>query len=134
MLFLARDTIICRLQAQCKHYHTADPGPTVNFNNYLVVGDDYSGGFSDNSLTVRGQLNSYPQRIFEQLATMTDPRGAKGPFIQPYINSDNGYPGPKKILGYRTYVCPPYDSMLAPINYPNFLMDPRGPYALPERY
>lgn len=101
------------------------PGPTVNFNNYLVIGDDYSGGFSDNSLTVRGQLNSYPQRVFEQLAMITDPRGAKGPFVQPYINSDNGYPGPKKILGYRTYVCPPYDSMLAPIDYPNFLMDPK---------
>lgn len=99
------------------------PGPTVNFNNYLVIGDDYSGGYSDNSLTVRGQLNDYPQILFEQMAKIPDPRGAKGPFIQPLLHSDNGYPNAKKILGYHVYACAPYDSFLAPVNYPNFLMD-----------
>ncbi|MCD6012067.1 MAG: hypothetical protein K0Q79_1929 [Flavipsychrobacter sp.] len=98
------------------------PGPTLNFNNFLVVGDDYSGGFSDNSLTVRGQLNSYPQILFEQFSKIPDPRGAKGPFIMPWLESDNGYPGPKKVLGYWVNSCDHTDSMLAPIDYPNFLM------------
>lgn len=99
-------------------------GPTVNFNNILVIGDDYSGGYSDNSLTVRGQLNSYSQILFEQLAKIPDPRGAKGPFVIPWLHSDNGYPGAKKILGYHRNYCDPTDSMLAPVDYPNFLMDP----------
>jgi hypothetical protein len=99
-------------------------GPTVNFNNYLAIGDNYTGGYTDGSLTVTGQLNSFPERLFEQFSQIPDPHGAKGPFIQPLITSDNGYPGPKKILGLIRSICNPLDSLLAPVNYPNFVANP----------
>jgi len=69
------------------------------FTNYMAIGCSFSSGYADSSLTVSGQLNSYPQRIFEQLATIQSGNGATGPFIQPLVTGDNGYPTPKFVLG-----------------------------------
>src|SRR3954470_17725500 len=74
---------------------------SANFTNYLAIGDNYTAGYSDNSLTVTGQLNSYPERLFEQFLLV----GAQGPFVQPLLNSDHGFPGPKKILGMTYSLC-----------------------------
>jgi hypothetical protein len=73
------------------------------FTNYLAVGCSYSAGYADKSLTVSGQLNSYPQRLFEQFETIEDGFGANGPFIQPLVTGDNGYPEPKLVLGTSSY-------------------------------
>lgn len=75
----------------------------ANFTNYLAIGCSYTAGFADNSLYVSGQLNSYPQRLFEQFGTITDGQGALGPFIQPLVTGENGYPNPKLVLGTINY-------------------------------
>jgi hypothetical protein len=74
----------------------------VVFTNYMAVGCSYSSGYGDKSLTVSGQLNSFPQRLFEQFETINT-NGAKGPFIQPLVTGDNGYPEAKLVLGKVTY-------------------------------
>lgn len=99
-------------------------GPTVKFTNYLAIGDNYTGGYIDGSLTVTGQLNSFPQRLFEQFSQVPEPAGAKGPFIHPLLHSDYGYPTAKLVLGYTHSTCIWYDSSLAPISYPYFTADP----------
>ncbi|GAA4462997.1 SGNH/GDSL hydrolase family protein [Nemorincola caseinilytica] len=75
----------------------------ANFTNYLAVGCSFTAGYGDNSLTVSGQLNSYPQRLFEQFETIKDGKGAVGPFIQPLVTGDNGYPEPKLVLSTVTH-------------------------------
>ena len=40
----------------------------ADFTNYLAVGNSLTAGYTDNSLTVSGQLNSYPERLFEQFS------------------------------------------------------------------
>ena len=92
----------------------------ADFTNYLAIGDNYTSGYADNSLTVTGQLNSYPERLFEQFKLA----GANGVFVQPLLNSDHGYPGPKKVLAMTYNLCNHSDSSLGPIDYPNFIMDP----------
>lgn len=74
----------------------------VVFTNYMAIGCSYSAGYADKSLTVSGQLNSFPMRLFEQFETIKT-NGAKGPFIQPLVKGDNGYPEPKLVLGTVTY-------------------------------
>ncbi len=96
-------------------------GPTLNFQNYLAIGDNYTGGYTDGSLTAYGQLNSYPERLFEQFNAIPGSKGAKGPFIQPLITSDNGFPKAKKILGMIYAACNHKDSTLGPIDFPNFV-------------
>ncbi len=75
----------------------------ANFTNYLAVGCSYTAGYADKSLTVSGQLNSYPQRLFEQFHTIADGQGAVDPFILPLLPSDNGYPEAKLIMGTVTH-------------------------------
>lgn len=75
----------------------------VVFTSYMAIGCSYSSGYADSSLTVSGQLNSFPQRLFEQLETIKDGNGATGPFIQPLVTGDNGFPISKFILGTRNY-------------------------------
>jgi len=102
---------------------TTPTAGSAKFTNYLAVGDNYTGGYTDGTLTVSGQLNSYPERLFEQFSLITD-FGARGPFIQPLIHSDNGYPKAKLVLGRAYSLCNPNDSTLAPVPFPNFLPDP----------
>lgn len=88
--------------AACKpNANITTPATSGNarFTNYMAVGCSYTAGYADSSLTVSGQLNSYPQRLFEQFSIIRDGDQAVGPFIQPLVTSDNGYPTPKFVLG-----------------------------------
>ena len=115
------------LLAACKPNVTLTKKPIpglANFSNYLAIGNSLTSGFSDNSLTVSGQLNSYPQRLFEQFQLIPgDSGGAKSYFVQPLLHSDNGYPNAKYVLGYVHDTCTT-DSTLSAVTYPNFIPDP----------
>ena len=87
----------------------------ADFSNYLAIGNSLTAGYTDGSLTVSGQLHSYPAMLFGQFAVIPAPKGAVGPFIQPLVSGDWGYPGPKYILGMTYNPCIPSDSSLAPI-------------------
>ena len=95
----------------------ATPGKAI-FTNYLAIGNSLTAGYSDNSLTLSGQLNSYPERLFEQFQLV----GCKGPFIQPLLHSDDGYPSAKLVLG-TTYTSCTGDSSLGPVSYPGWQAD-----------
>src|SRR3954470_5522268 len=74
---------------------TTPPSPgEVTFTNYMAVGNSLTAGYADGTLTHSGQLNSYPQRLFEQFQRV----GANGPFVQPELPGDYGYPRPKLVL------------------------------------
>ena len=91
------------LFAACKPNVIVTIPPTAgraNFSNYLAIGNSLTAGYTDGSLTVSGQLNSYPQRLFEQFQLIPGTSGgAKSYFIQPVLHSDNGYPAANKVLG-----------------------------------
>lgn len=89
------------------------PGSAV-FTNFLAIGNSYTAGYADGSLTVTGQLNSYPEMLFGQfqLATKT-----KGTFVQPLLPGNDGYPGPKLVLAMTYSACIPADSSLGPVNF-----------------
>ncbi len=89
------------LFSACKPSVNVTVPPTAGdatFTSYLAIGNSLTAGYADNSLYVTGQLNSYPNRLFEQFATIGD-RGAKGKFYQPLLTGDMGYPGPRKVVG-----------------------------------
>lgn len=105
------------LFAACRPSITIDKNATAGnavFTNYLAIGNSLTAGYGDGSLTLNGQLNSYPERLFEQFS-LIKVNGAVGPFIQPLLSGDWGYPGPKYILGMTYNECIPGDSSLAPI-------------------
>ena len=111
------------LFAACKPSVTITNPPTkggADFTNYLAIGDNYTAGYADNSLTETGQLNSYPYRLWEQFKLV----GGSIHFYQPLLHSDNGFPGPKKILAMTYNLCNHADSSLGPIDFPNFTADP----------
>jgi len=115
------------LFAACKpsvNITTPASAGSANFSNYLAVGNSLTAGYSDNSLTVSGQLNSYPERLFEQFQLIPGAMGAKGPFIQPLLHSDNGYPSAKLVLAITYNPCIPNDSSLSAISFPGFTADP----------
>jgi hypothetical protein len=97
---------------------------SANFNNYLAIGSSYTAGAADNSLYVSAQLNSYPQRLYEQFQLVPGSNGDRGLFIQPLLVGDDGYPGPKEILAMTYPTCDSSDSSLAPVSYPNFIVNP----------
>ena len=114
---------LAMLFAACKPSVNITVPPTsgeANFNTYLAIGNSLTAGYADNSLYVTGQLNSYPQRLFEQFALVKD-NGATGQFIQPLLHGDNGYPGARKELSI-VYYCKG-DSSLAPIDLRSFSAD-----------
>ena len=118
---------IAVLFASCRPSVNITTPPTAgnaNFTNYLAVGNSLTAGYTDGSLTVSGQLNSYPERLFEQFSLIQGSHGAKGPFIQPLLHSDDGYPTAKKILAEVAGYCNPLDTSLSTINFPNFVADP----------
>ncbi len=112
------------LFAACKPSVNITVPPTAgdaDFRSYLAIGNSLTAGYSDGSLYVTGQLNSYPQRLFEQFAQIAD-RGAQGNFYQPLLKTDNGYPGAKKVLS-MIFPCVG-DSTLSAIDLPGYVQDP----------
>jgi len=109
--------------AACKPSVNVSPTPTsgsVDFTSYLAVGNSLTAGYADGSLYVTGQLNSYPERLFEQFSQVSQ-HGAQGPFVQPLLTSDQGYPSAKLVLA-RTYVsCMPWDSSLGAVSFPGWI-------------
>ncbi len=84
---------ISLLAAGCKPSVDITKEPTAGdavFSYYMAIGNSLTAGFADNSLYVSGQVNSYPQRLFEQFQKVRV-HGAEGNFIQPLLHSDNGY-------------------------------------------
>jgi hypothetical protein len=119
--------VIALLFAACRPSANVTTPPTAgsaNFVNYLAIGSNYTGGFMNGTLMVSSQLNSFPERLFEQFQLIQGPKAARGPFIQPLIHSDNGYPGAKLVLGLRFSACIPNDSALLPVPYAPFIADP----------
>ena len=110
--------VLACLFAACKPNVNVTTTPTqgeADFTNYLAIGSSYTAGFADNSLYVTGQLNSFPERLFEQFSLV----GAKGPFVQPLLPGEYGYPRPKKVLWLTHSLCNFGDSSLSPVDYPN---------------
>jgi len=89
----------------------------ANFTTYMAIGNSLTAGYSDGSLYATGQLNSYPERLYEQFSLLTD-RPATGGFYQPLLSTDQGYPGAKLVLGYTAHCIG--DTTLGPVNYPGF--------------
>jgi len=91
----------CLLSA-CHPNVKVTPNPTkgnANFTTYLAVGNSLTAGYADGSLYLSGQLNSYPERLFEQFQSV----GSDGKFIQPLLKTDFGFPGPKFIMAVTTH-------------------------------
>jgi hypothetical protein len=111
------------LVSACKPSVNITVPPTAGdatFTEYLAIGNSLTAGYADNSLYVTGQLNSYPQRLFEQFATIGD-RGAKGNFYQPLLHGDMGYPGPRKVVGLVGSCLG--DTSIGAIDLPGFAAD-----------
>ena len=112
---------IACLFAACKpsvNITTPITSGNATFTNYLAIGNSWTAGSADNSLYVSSQLNSYPQRLFEQFATIAGTKGAKAPFVQPLLAGDYGWPNAKLILTMTYPACNPADSSLGPKPYP----------------
>ncbi len=102
------------LGAMACMFAACKPSVTINnpvsagnatFTNYLAIGNSLTAGYSDHSLTISGQVNSYPERLFEQFSLVAGNAGAKGPFIQPLLVGDVGYPTAKLVLGTIEDTC-----------------------------
>ncbi len=91
------------------------------FSSYLAIGNSLTAGYADNSLYVTGQLNSYPQRLFEQFSLLTD-YGSKEGFYQPLLHGDMGYPSARMVVGKR-YSCVAGDTTLGAVDLPYFAAD-----------
>ncbi len=96
------------MMAACK------PGVNINnpvsagnavFTNYLAIGSSFTAGAADNSIYVSSQVNSYPKRLFEQFQTVAGNKAATGPFIQPLLLGNDGYPTLKLVLGTIMDTC-----------------------------
>ena len=108
------------LVSACKPSVNITVPPTAGeatFTSYLAIGNSLTAGYSDNSLYVTGQLNSYPQRLFEQFSMIAD-RGAQGKFYQPLLTGDMGYPGPRKVIGLVGSCL--NDTSIGPVDLPYF--------------
>ena len=66
---------------------TGNPG-TLNFSNYVAIGNSLTAGFMDGALYTDGQNNSFPNLLAGQLSTSGVGGGS---FEQPDINSANGF-------------------------------------------
>ena len=112
------------LFAACKPSVNITVQPTAgdaDFRSYLAIGNSLTAGYADGSLYATGQLNSYPQRLFEQFTQVAAPYGAQGDFKQPLLVTDNGYPAAKLLLS-MVYPCVG-DSTLSAINLPGYTQD-----------
>ncbi len=95
---------------------TTPGGLPVYYTNYMAIGSATTAGAADGTLYLTAQDNSYPQRLFEQFTTVTGNAAAKGPFIQPWLVSDEGYPTVKLVMGTNMDTCEGTTS-LGPVNY-----------------
>jgi hypothetical protein len=93
---------------------------SADLSTYMAIGNSLTAGTSDGSLTLSGQQNSYPQRLFEQFSLVNDGHAAHGPFIQPLLTTNNGFPGPRKTLQVKHPACDLIDSFIAPLGLPGF--------------
>jgi len=59
---------------------------SLDFTNYIAIGNSITAGFMDAALYNDGQMNSYPAILADQLAIV-----GGGEFLQPVINSENGF-------------------------------------------
>ncbi len=57
----------------------------ANFSKYVAIGDSYGAGFSDGSLFIAGQLNSYPEQMARQFAA-----AGGGSFKSPLMADNTG--------------------------------------------
>jgi lysophospholipase L1-like esterase len=108
---------IACLFAACKPSVSVTTPPsagTADFTNYLAIGNSLTSGYADGALTVTGQLNSYPQRLFEQFQLVTK---TKGTFIQPLVTGNDGYPSPKLVLATLHSACNYADSNFGPVRF-----------------
>lgn len=120
--------------ASCRPSVNITTPPTAgnaDFRSYLAIGNSLTAGYADGSLYVTGQVNSYPQRLYEQFTLVTSVVGARTSFIQPYLHGDNGYGNsdagtpnsrPRKVLSWVKGCTG--DISLAPVNLPTWGADP----------
>jgi hypothetical protein len=82
--------------ASCKPNVTSDKpkAGNVNFSKYLAVGGSFTAGEADGSLYLTGQNYSYPNIIAAQIGKV----GSYGPFLQPLLPKEAGWPLSKTIL------------------------------------
>ncbi|MEM8566648.1 MAG: hypothetical protein AAGF85_09310 [Bacteroidota bacterium] len=59
---------------------------TADFSNFVALGNSLTAGFQANALFTEGQNNSLPLIIYSKM-------GREESFVQPEINSENGYSG-----------------------------------------
>lgn len=69
---------------------TGNPG-TLNFSNYVSIGNSLTAGYMDGALYTSGQANSFPNLLATQLQVSGV---GGGTFNQPEIGSEIGYSGP----------------------------------------
>ena len=128
--------IVCMFAA-CKPSTNVNPPVSAGnavFTNYLAIGNSFTAGAADNSIYASSQLNSFPERLFEQFGTIAGNSGAKGPFIQPLLTSDVGYPNLKLVLGTIIDTCQGTSS-LGPVQYGGTLVAADGnPYVSPVNH
>lgn len=107
--------------AGCKpHLDTSAPSAaSLDFSRYIAVGNSLTAGYADGSLYRSGQQASYPAILARQFATV-----GGGAFVQPLLNSESGYPGPKRVLG-ATGDCLGVTS-LGPVLFPGSRNDTTG--------
>ncbi len=113
------------LFSACKPSVNITTPPTAGeavFTNYMAIGNSLTAGYADNSLYATGQINSYPQRLYEQFS-LIQVHGARDKFYQPLLHSDMGYPGPRKVIGETYSFCNPLDSSIGAVDLPYFSQD-----------
>src|SRR5690606_38089519 len=80
---------------------TIEPGKpdsgSADFTKYIAIGNSLTAGYSDGSLYRSGQVHSYPAMLAGQFVLV-----GGGPFRQPLLPGEAGWPEPKRVLGYAT--------------------------------
>ena len=69
---------------------------SADFTKYVALGNSLTAGYSDNTLYRSGQENSYPSMLARAFAAV-----GGGPFRQPLLPGNYGWPDPKLILAVR---------------------------------
>lgn len=93
--------MVCGLAA-CKPNiePTAPERGDANFTSYVSVGSSHTAGITNGSYYLEGQLNSYPNILSQQFATV-----GGGQFVQPLVPGEHGWPMPKFVLDFVQGEC-----------------------------